>query len=367
MMIRKGPYGHFAVEEISDPASISEYAMRIIVSGEARHLLPVYVNRSWDLYELAFDFSGMMPVSDFDNGKNTAQQLDKRRKSAGDLFLSIHHLIDMLINPSLICMDPKYVFTDPEGSDICICCLPKKTATPNKLSSVDPHNMETLLRSRFFQDVLSEDEITRLVYSVENNDEEMFVSTSSSILNNPIGKDLPDAFNYDLLYILILSAASLITTFMNTSLSLILAAAAVLFLMTVLRGARKKVTSDEDNDQNDKSLILFEDSGKHGLNCAFLESIKPVDGSVIRYGVYQDLTTIGSDRFLSDLYINSAHVSPIHAQLTLTEDTVYLSDCSSDGSTYIDDRKITPEVKHEVKNGQKITFGDVDFSLTISL
>ena len=92
MMIRKGPYGHFAVEEVSDPASISEYAMRIIGSGKAEHLLPVYINRSWELYELAFDFSGMIPVSDFDNGKNTAQQLDKRRKSAGDLFLSIHHL-----------------------------------------------------------------------------------------------------------------------------------------------------------------------------------------------------------------------------------------------------------------------------------
>ena len=116
-----------------------------------------------------------------------------------------------------------------------------------------------------------------------------------------------------------------------------------------------------------KSLILFEDSGKHGLNCAFLESYKPVDGSVIRYAVYQDLTTIGSDRFLSDLYINSAPVSTIHAQLILTDDTVYLSDCSSDGNTYIDDRKITPEVKHEVKSGQKITFGDVDFSITISL
>ena len=126
------------------------------------------------------------------------------------------------------------------------------------------------------------------------------------------------------------------------------------------KGIAKADTSD------DKSRILFDDSGKCGLNAAFLESIDPKDGAPQSYAIYQDCTTIGSDRFLSDIYINSNSVSPIHAQIYLTPDTVYLSDCSADGKTFIDDHIIAPEVKHEIKNGQKLTFGDADYKIKIS-
>jgi len=127
-----------------------------------------------------------------------------------------------------------------------------------------------------------------------------------------------------------------------------------------------KAIKGGDITPDDRSKILFDDSVKHSLNCALLESVKPVDGSILKYAVYQDLTTIGSDRFLSDLFIKDESVDPIHAQLFLTQDTVYLSDCSSGGKTFINDRSITPDVKHEIKDGQKITIGDVDLIVRIS-
>jgi len=368
MMIRKGPYGYFAAEEITDPENISEYALGIIENDKSGHLLPAYINRTFAGTEISFDFSGLEPVDCYDckENKHTTHQLSSRRRSVGGLLLSIHHLIDMLMNPALAVLDPKLIFTDDSTSCVKICCLPLMTDTPNRLSSINTHDLERLLRSAFFSEVLTEDEITRLIYSVQNNDEALFISTSSSITDTPLAAEQDTKINDTLIYILLMSLLSLLIFFMNTSLSLILAAAAAVFLMIELRTYRIRSDKKADKKDDGSSLILFDDSAGHGLNCAFLESYEPVDGAVIRYAVYQDLTTIGSDRFLSDLFINSDHVSPIHAQIILTDDTVYLSDCSSDNSTFIDDKRITPEIKHEVKSGQKITFGDIDFGITIS-
>ena len=49
-----------------------------------------------------------------------------------------------------------------------------------------------------------------------------------------------------------------------------------------------------------------------------------------------------------------------------TQDTVYLSDYSSNGLTFIDDKPVVPENKYEIKNDQKIRFGDIDFKIRIS-
>ena len=372
MMIRKGPFGHFAVEEIGSGESIYEYAIEIVDGNNNDPFLPVYVNKSFDGVELAFDFSGYIPIEEFINNKvvRTAIGSAARRNSIGGLFLSIHHLIDELINPSMVLIDPRYIFTDSSGSLVKVCCMPVKTDVPNRLCSINSRNMELLLGSQFFSEVLTEDEINALVYSINNNDEDMFVRTASAIASEPKTatdtKDISDK----LVLSLLLALSSFVCMFISTWLSLAAFVAAVLLTVLYIRGLTPEFslnTNKQDDSVDDRSRILFDDSGKYGLNCAFLESYTPVDGAIIKYAVYQDLTTIGSDRFLSDLYINSPDVSPIHAQIFLTEDTVYLSDCSSDGKTFIDDKQITPEVKHEIKNGQKITFGSVDFSLSISL
>lgn len=379
MMIRKGPFGHFAVESIGDSAQIFEYAMEMIDSGKDETFLPVYVNRTFESNELAFDFSGYITVNEFMNSGRTVREQDlrSRRKAVAGLFLSIYHALDMLLNPALIFTDPKYIFTDMKGTLIRVCFLPVVTDKALRLSSVDPHNIERLLSTGFFAKVLSEDEINSLVYSITNNNEEMLVNTANSIMNTPLNEPKTGRIITDrkgmpsriLVYSAFSSLISLLMVMSFTTVSFMASVASLgllgMFIYRELPLIKRTVKGDNITP-DDRSLILFDDSVRHSLNCALLESVTPVNGSILKYAVYQDLTTIGSDRFLSDFFIDNISVSPIHAQLYLTQDTVYLSDCSSDGKTYINDRSITPEVKHEIKDGQKITFGDVDFTVRIS-
>ena len=379
MMIRKGPFGHFAVESIDGSAHVFEYAMEMIGSGKEEYFLPVYLNRTFESEELAFDFSGYIPVNEFMSGNHAVREQDLRlrRKAIAGLILAIYHALDTLLNPALIFLDPKYIFTNERGTVIKVCFLPVATDKTLRLSSVNPRNVERLLTSEFFSSVLTEDETDSIVYSIANNNEEMLVNTANSIRNTPLRDQRTKLLFTEtkgrpasvLIYSLI---SSLLSLFMVNTMQ------AVAFMCSVaslgLLGAfvyRElpavlKVLRGGDITPDDRSKILFDDSVKHSLNSALLESVKPVDGSILKYAVYQDLTTIGSDRFLSDLYIKHRSVDPIHAQLFLTQDTVYLSDCSSGGRTYINDRAITPDVKHEIKDGQKITIGDIDLIVRIS-
>jgi len=379
MMIRKGPFGHFAVESIDDSAHVFEYAMEIIDSGKEEHFLPAYLNRTFESQEIAFDFSGYIPVNEFMSGNHTVREQDlrSRRKAVAGLFLSIYHALDILLNPALIFTDPKYIFTDEHGTQIKVCFLPVVTDKTLRLSSVNSRSIERLLTSEFFNRVLTEDEIDSIVYSIANNNEEMLVNAATSIKNTPVKDQRTKQIFTDikgkpsslLVYSLISSLTSLIMVNTLEAVSFMASVASLgllgVFIYRELPVILKAIKGG-DITPDDRSKILFDDSVKHSLNCALLESVKPVDGSILKYAVYQDLTTIGSDRFLSDLFIKDESVDPIHAQLFLTQDTVYLSDCSSGGKTFINDRSITPDVKHEIKDGQKITIGDVDLIVRIS-
>ena len=88
---------------------------------------------------------------------------------------------------------------------------------------------------------------------------------------------------------------------------------------------------------------------------------------MLSYSLMMDRTTIGSDVFLSDIVIDDPSVDAIHAIIYLSGKTFYISDCSRKGTTYIDDRKTACGRKCEIKNGQKITIGTVDFRFKVLL
>ncbi|MBR2522987.1 MAG: FHA domain-containing protein [Clostridiales bacterium] len=370
MKIRKGPFGSFATLK-ADPGMIPfEYAMEVIDKTEGLHLLPVYLNSNFGEAELDFDCSGLIPVNEYsasDKKKDTAA----RRSSIGDLFLSLSGMPDLLINPALLILDADYLFTDVSGTNIYMCLKPVETKIPLRLSSMDIAKLETLLDHQFFREALAEDEITALVYAIRTNDEDLLKKTADLIISSPQeGKpanDLPG----QLLYSLALACLSMILlAFPVRFISFFPAAiSAVLLIKYIMHTPSEFITfkpQDGSGSDDTRTRILFDDEEARKLNCAFLESTSPVNGEVLSYAVYQDTVTIGSDRFLSDFYIKDSSVSPIHAQLSITPDTVYLSDCSANGKTYIDDRSITPETKYEVKNGQKITLGRIDFRLKVS-
>ena len=92
-----------------------------------------------------------------------------------------------------------------------------------------------------------------------------------------------------------------------------------------------------------------------------LTALSPGNGTERSYSLMMDRTAIGSDVFLSDIVIDDPSIDPLHAIVYLSGKTFYISDCSRKGTTYIDDRKVAIGRKCEIKNGQKITVGTVDF------
>ena len=378
MMIRKGPFGHFAVEENFSGSEVFEYALEVI-DDKGEFFLPVYINKTFDGKEIAFDFSGMMPINEFESLSPDAKHkmISLRRKSIGDLFLSINSMLDLLLNPAQLITDSKYVFTDKLGTEIKLCYLPLETTLPLKLSSINTRNLERLLNHSFFRTALTEDEISSLICSVSNNDEGMLVKTAKKIKESPISYQVTSLIDLKftkpddkLLISFAFCILSLISYYVfGVPIALISLVFSLTTVVLYVRGVLPSImcaftTKQEDNSE--RIRMFFDDTEEHNMNCAFLESIKPVDGAYLKYAIYQDCTVIGSDRFLSDFYIDNQSISPIHAQIFLTQDTVYLSDYSANGSTYIDDKPIIPENKYEVKNNQKIRFGNIDFKIKIS-
>ena len=378
MMIRKGPFGHFAVEENFSGSEVFEYALEVI-DDKGEFFLPVYINKTFDGKEIAFDFSGMMPINEFESLSPDAKHkmISLRRKSIGDLFLSINSMLDLLLNPAQLITDSKYVFTDKLGTEIKLCYLPLETTLPLKLSSINTRNLERLLNHSFFRTALTEDEISSLICSVSNNDEGMLVKTAKKIKESPISYQVTSLIELKftkpddkLLISFAFCILSLISYYVfGVPIALISLVFSLTTVVLYVRGVLPSImcaftTKQEDNSE--RIRMFFDDTEEHNMNCAFLESIKPVDGAYLKYAIYQDCTVIGSDRFLSDFYIDNQSISPIHAQIFLTQDTVYLSDYSANGSTYIDDKPIIPENKYEVKNNQKIRFGNIDFKIKIS-
>ena len=98
-----------------------------------------------------------------------------------------------------------------------------------------------------------------------------------------------------------------------------------------------------------------------------LTAISEKGGMTQSYSLLMDRTTIGSDVFLSDIVIDDPSVDPLHAIIYLSGRSFFISDCSRKGTTFIDDRKVAMGRRCEIKNGQKITIGDVDFSFRVLL
>ena len=121
--------------------------------------------------------------------KKELKNLNLRRRSAGDLFYTFIKLLDNLISPSCIVLDPDMVFTDPEGITIKLCCLPLKIDPAELcLSSLDASKLERLLNCDFFKSILTDDEINTLVFSVRENTSSTMSTDSlhwllSSIMN----------------------------------------------------------------------------------------------------------------------------------------------------------------------------------------
>ena len=83
------------------------------------------------------------------------------------------------------------------------------------------------------------------------------------------------------------------------------------------------------------------------------------------YSVYLDETCIGSDCFLSDIVLDEPDIAPLHAVIKQENGTFYLMPKNGTGKTYIEDSPIENGRRYEIKSGQKITVGKIDFRFAV--
>ncbi|MBO4682165.1 MAG: FHA domain-containing protein [Clostridiales bacterium] len=427
MLIKKGPFGYFAVERFDSPECIFSYAGEVIDRNRSGCLLPCSIDVSGISSSAYFDFSGLISVRQSGSAllhgsrrsKKLSKILDERRRSAGDFFCSIPVFLDNLISPAAFVLDPDYVFTDEDGSYIKFCLLPFKNPPDlMRLSALNAERLETLLAEPFFDGVLTNDEKQELIYSVKTDDESLFLKCARRIRDSNAVLQTAEDFrttaprhlpgrNTDMrgkavqvnkspkaISELWWSWASAVASGICMKFSglipailffLVSGVILIRFLMS-RRMKKREEKSDEGSVSGIRSMILFSEADEGNDNGAMsdqtgmdlkpshpvtplvtgtLTSVETKDGKAVSYSVMMDRTTIGSDVFLSDIVIDDPSVDALHAIIYLSGKSFYISDCSRKGTTYIDDKKTGIGRKCEIKNGQKITVGNVDFRFKV--
>ena len=390
MKIRKGPFGYFAIEKIGSRDDIYEYASEMIDLNHCGIYLPCYINDGPGGITACFDFSGFIPITEFDTNKlkSTAafsrrnrDHLSKRRKNTALLLNSFIKGIDNLLSPAAAVLDRNYVFTDPAGDDIRICYCPiRQPASQLSLFSLGYERLEELLADPFFDGVISEDEKQTLVYSVRQNDESMYLECCRTIEDGDIedtaagsGSGRMNISQEAVLLALPFAAAAASYLFIGPVPALLFAA-----LGTVLAGkmlyarykAGKFLSSERLTERSDeRSRILFsntEYANETGIPSAAQLILKDsVPGMRSQYAIYMDKTTIGSDVFLSDIVLKHKSVASLHAVIYMTGNNFYISPCSTSGALYLEDKRLDESMRYEIKDGQKITIGELDFSFRL--
>lgn len=406
MQIKKGPYGYYAIEKFDSPDRLCSYAEEVIAGNKTDFYLRPVTEIFGSGAMCCFEFSGYMQITDPEfsvlspnkktaSKKKDAKNLSLRRKSAGDLFYAVAKLLDNLISPSCLVLDPNMMFTDPEGITVKLCCLPIKS-DPNDLciSSLGASRLEDLLNCDFFKSVITDDERNALVYSVKENKEDLFLkvariikgideeqnpalpeqNTESKVQITETVKNLSRS-DRDLI-IAGLSAFLSLASILNRMLLpcfLFYFLALIIFATTLLnmRKSKENIKKEESEEvSKQRSSILFSDITQTSdsdenlfvpLTSGKLTLISDRTDIKKNYSVYLSETTIGSDCFLSDIVIDDPLIAPLHAVIRQKDGAFYLEPSKGTGRTYIEDSPVENGKSFEIKSGQKITFGEIEF------
>ncbi len=368
MEIRKGPFGHFATEKIGSLDSICDYSREIISENILGHMLPVYINPSIEGYELYYDFSGLSPLTS--KTPKDMNELNNLRSCLGDLFLTISLLPDYLLSPASLVLDEKYIFVDDDYKSLSVCFNPGKIS-PDKLNiaSLLESEMLKLLESDNLKNVIKPEEIDKLIYSLQTNDEALFIKCANSIAS-PLMEEKSES--------LLLKSSDFLRCIITTTFSLIFASleyyvpSFILFLISVALGLKtiiqlkmhkQSLISHKPTDDS-KTEMLFNSNKNSGLSCLILTT-EDDSGLKTSKSIYTDKATIGSDRFLCDIFIDKNDISALHAEIKKNGKSYYIRDLSNDNSTYLDNVRLEPQKDYEIKSGQTLMCSRIEFQIEI--
>ena len=369
MEIRKGPYGQFVIRKIEDIGSIHNYTQRLIAENIPGHMLPLYVIPAVSTYELSYDFSGLKTL--FYNPVPSKPEINKLRKALGDLFLSLCDLPDYLLSPGSVILDDKFIFIDDEFTSLSICFDPAKNPSGKlNIRSLSDAGIKNFLNSNILSQVITSDEIDRMIYAVEQNDEGLLRQEANKIMI-PLPEPEVHAVLLELnefKLTVLLSLLSLIFMMLKLPVpSLLAVIAESVFAVKTYKLIKDKpeITVAEDTD-NSRRHMLFGDSEKAtSIDALILTTADPSTGKEEKRAVYTDKAAIGSDRFLCDIFVPDKDMSAIHAQLKKIGSTYYVCDLSSDNSTFINNVRLAPGQDYEIKTGQVLMCGKREFRIEI--
>ncbi len=369
MEIRKGPYGQFVIRKIEDIGSIHNYTQRLIAENIPGHMLPLYVIPAVSTYELSYDFSGLKCLSLLPQFQRS--EINQLRKALGDLFLSLCDLPDYLLSPGSVILEDKFVFTDDSFTSLRVCFDPVKIPSGKlNIRSLSDAGIRTFLNSESLSACLTPDEIDRIIYAVEQNDDELLRQEANRImipLPEPEAKSLLlDLNEFKLTFLL--SLLSLIFMLLKFPiLSLLVVTAEVLFAVKTYRKIKDspEITVASDSDSTKRRMLFGDSDEVCAIDALILTVSDPGTGKEEKRAVYTDKAAIGSDRFLCDIYVPDKEMSAIHAQIKKIGNTYYVCDLSQDNSTFIDNVRLTPGQDYEIKTGQVLMCGIREFRIDI--
>ncbi len=365
MEIRKGPFGHFICERIDSDTSIFEHSIEMINNNEPGNYLPVYIYSYPDFKEVSYDFSGYKSLNEISN-----ININTRRKAIGDLFLSFHRSLDLLLPLNNILVDGNYFYTNEKCEKIYVCYKPVLENTSMRIDSLVSAKIESLLTNSFFKDALSSDEINHLIFSIKNNDEELYVNTCRLIQDAKITPNRNHKMGK--YFIPLISLVIIIASYFFLG----LIPALVLLIITIsyflAEKAFKPHTKAQSTPSETKGLtetrkqVLFDDnsiSGGNSINALFIESLEKVNGEYINNAIYTQKATIGSDYFLSDICINDSSVTSLNAEILLKDGVYTLTNIANTNNISIEGIVLQTNKEYELKNGQTITIGRISLKI----
>lgn len=372
MKTRKGPYGHFAVTTMKEKQKIYKYALKIIEDGQIDGLLPAFSDEKKNGIEISFDYTGLKSIDEYQN-ITKEQELINRRSAIRDFFRLFITLLNKLLPLDNIILDNRFIYYSGEKNKIYLCYLPYETTTNLELKSITTDRLEKLLNHHFFQDCLSSDEITTISYAIKNNDEKLL----DTIFNNEIANDNKakvdiDKLSFRLLLIFSLICAIIMFTINSTEYGIFLLFISFCLSIKVFADIKHSKTNQESNELKSKRTeILFEEDPDLYIDAsdlfsyANLEPLVPTNGIKQKIGLYSNETSIGSDRFISDIYIDDPSISAIQAKIFHENNAYWIVDYSNRNNTFLENRALIPNKKYEIKNGQHIRLGQIDYIFKI--
>lgn len=370
MEIRKGPYGHFVIKKIEDIGSIHDYTREIVAENIPGHMLPIYIIPTVSSYEASYDFSGLVPLGT--RKPTDTREINMLRKALGDLLLSLADLPDYLLSPAALLFDDRYIFTDESYTDLKMCFDPVRI-DPQMLciQSLKSTGLRDFLNSDCLSGVISSDETDGIIYAIEQNDEVLFRKNTGKI-KLPVPdlteeRGLIDMNEFKI--VILFSLISLIFSLTGLTFPALIAVAAELFfgvkIRKILINKPEIQLPSTPDDTRRQMLFGKENNGSLMMDAVILSFKDTKTGEEEKKAIYTDKATIGSDRFLCDIFSSDKGISPVHAEIKRVNRTYYVTDLSSDNSTYLNNVRLLPGRDYEIKSEQTLTCGNKDFRIEI--